>query len=184
MPAAPIPEDEEDRLKALERYAILDTAAEDQFDRITRLAAGMVGAPIALVSLVDEARQWFKARVGLDVDQTHRDLAFCSHAILQDDLFIIPDASRDPRFKDNPLVTGDPSIRFYAGAPLRTHDGFKLGTLCVIDRTPRTLEPAAEKVLAGTNSVTKGAPQRPAAVTSAITSRAVCICSGVSAMMM
>ncbi|MBV9827872.1 MAG: sensor domain-containing diguanylate cyclase [Alphaproteobacteria bacterium] len=127
------------RLEALYGYDILDSDPEPRFDRIVRLASRLLQMPISLVSLVDEARQWFKARVGLSVAETPRDIAFCSHAIEQDQVMVVEDAARDPRFRANPLVTDNPNIRFYAGAPLATNDGHKIGTLCVIDRVPRQL---------------------------------------------
>ncbi|MBE7636587.1 response regulator [Sneathiella sp. P13V-1] len=129
---------EEARLQSLQNYEILDTAAEQAFDRLTQLASTFYASPIALVSLVDRDRQWFKSRVGLDAEETPRSLAFCHHAIQGDQAFIVNDASKDDRFKDNPLVTGAPDIRFYAGAPLKTPDGHKIGTLCIIDQEPRT----------------------------------------------
>lgn len=125
------------RLKALADLNILDTAAEKMFDDIVDAAALALDAKIALVSLVDANRQWFKARCGLDADETGRDIAFCSHAIEQSEPFIILNAAHDPRFADNPLVTGPPHIRFYAGAPLITPSGHAVGTLCVIDDEPR-----------------------------------------------
>jgi GAF domain-containing protein len=135
----PLPKNEKQRLKILWQYDVLDTVPEEVFDDLTELAARICGAPIALISLVDEKRQWFKARVGVTQTETVRDLSFCSHAILQSDLFIVPDATRDTRFAANPMVTGEPHIRFYAGAPLVTPDGHALGTLCVLDHVPREL---------------------------------------------
>src|SRR6185295_1894172 len=126
------------RLKVLWQYDVLDTVPEEVFDDLTELAARICEAPI---SLVDEDRQWFKAKVGVTIKETSRDISFCGHAIEQDDLFIIPDATKDERFAHNPLVTSDPKIRFYAGAPLITPDGHALGTLCVIDKVPRELRP-------------------------------------------
>ena len=134
-----IPEDEASRMAALESYRVLDTVQEQAFDDLVALASHICNTPIALVSLVDRERQWFKAKVGLDADQTPRAVSFCGHAINSADVFCVPDAHQDPRFKKNPLVTGEPLIRFYAGAPLATPEGHRVGTLCVIDRFPRTL---------------------------------------------
>ncbi|HVE70483.1 MAG TPA: PAS domain S-box protein [Thermoanaerobaculia bacterium] len=138
---------ENERLAALARYAVLDTTAEDAFDELVQLASSICATPIALISLVDATRQWFKARVGLEAPETPRQISFCTHAIRQNDLFVVHDAQADPLFAENPLVTGDPHIRFYAGAPLITPDGFNLGTLCVIDREPRVLDPAQQQAL-------------------------------------
>jgi GAF domain-containing protein len=140
MPAADLPPDEEARLKALRELEILDTEPEEEFDELVHRAAAATGAPIAVITLVDEARQWFKARVNLELESTDRDLSFCAHAILTpDDLTIVPDTREDERFADNLLVTEDPNIRFYAGAPIFTPDGHPVGTLCVIDDAPRRL---------------------------------------------
>lgn len=144
---APLPHDETERLETLHQCAVLDTEAEATYDDIPRLAAHICQSPIALISLVDANRQWFKARVGLTATETSRDIAFCAHAILQPDLFIIPDALADARFVNNPLVTSEPHIRFYAGAPLITSDGHALGTLCVIDRVPHELTDAQKDAL-------------------------------------
>ncbi len=130
------------RLDTLARYNVLDTPDEAAFDRITRIAAQLAGTPIALISLVDVDRQWFKSRHGLDVRETPRDIAFCAHAIRGNAPLIVDDATEDRRFQDNPLVTGDFHLRFYAGVPLRMLDGQAIGTLCAIDRTPRTLTQA------------------------------------------
>jgi diguanylate cyclase (GGDEF)-like protein len=132
------PEDEENRLRTLRSINILDTPAEERFDRLTRLAKRMFNVPIALVSLIDENRQWFKSRDGLDISETSREISFCAHAILNNEIFIIPDATKDARFADNPLVVDKPYIRFYAGCPLRYIDGSMLGSLCIIDTKPRT----------------------------------------------
>jgi diguanylate cyclase (GGDEF)-like protein len=134
-----IPQDEPDRLETLRSLSILDTPPEERFDRLTRMAKRLFGVPIALVSLVDENRQWFKSCIGLSVSETPRDISFCGHAILGNGPFIIANAIEDERFADNPLVVNDPYIRFYAGCPLRAPDGRKLGTLCIIDRKPRSL---------------------------------------------
>lgn len=136
---APIPPYEKERLEALHFLEILDTPAEASLDRITRLVARVLNVPIALVSLVDEDRQWFKSRAGLEASETPRELAFCAHAILQTSPLVVPDATEDERFRDNLLVTGAPNIRFYAGVPIRTSQGFAVGTLCAIDERPREL---------------------------------------------
>jgi GAF domain-containing protein len=147
MNTPPVPANEARRLKVLWQYEVLDTVPEELFDDLTELAGAICDAPIALISLVDESRQWFKSKVGLGVSETSRDISFCAHAILQPDLFIVPDATKDDRFKHNPLVTADPRIRFYAGAPLTTPDGHALGTLCILDKEPRELVESQKKAL-------------------------------------
>lgn len=144
---APLPTNEAQRLKALEQYQILDTKAERIYDDLAVLAAHICEVPIAMISLVDEVRQWFKSKVGLDQQQTSRDVAFCAHAILQREPLVVPDATKDRRFADSTLVTGEPRIRFYAGIPLVNPQGLALGTLCVIDRKPRQLTAAQRKAL-------------------------------------
>lgn len=133
------PIDERARLASLRSLNILDTPPEERFDRVTRLARRLFHVPIAIVSLVDEEHQWFKSSVGIDVRETARDVSFCGHAILGDDVFVITDVLKDPRFYGNPLVLGDRPVRFYAGCPLRTADGSKIGTLCIVDTRPREL---------------------------------------------
>jgi GAF domain-containing protein len=144
---APVPENEKKRLKVLWQYDVLDTVPEEVFDDLTELAARICEAPIALISLVDEKRQWFKAKVGVSLSETSRDISYCAYAITQSDLFIVPDATKDKRFANNPMVTSEPKIRFYAGAPLITPDGHALGTLCVIDKVPRELRPDQKQAL-------------------------------------
>lgn len=144
---APIPPDERKRLTVLWQYDILDTVPEEVFDELTDLAAKICSAPMAMISLVDEDRQWFKSKVGLTQRETAREISFCTHAILQDELFIVPDATQDPRFAGSPLVTADPHVRFYAGAPLITPDGHALGTLCIMDRVPRQLTADQQQAL-------------------------------------
>ena len=134
------PANEEARIQALHGLNLLDSAPEERFDRLTRLAKRLFNVPIALVTLVDKDRQWFKSCVGLDATETSRDISFCGHAILKDDLLLVRDAREDERFHDNPLVTGEPNIRFYAGYPLTVPTGNKLGTLCLIDTKPRDLD--------------------------------------------
>jgi len=144
---APLPNNETERLCALKEYHILDTETEQSYDDITTLAAHICEVPIAMISLVDEVRQWFKSKLELAQRQTPREVAFCAHAILQRGPFIVKDTLKDPRFVDNALVTGEPHIRFYAGIPLINPEGLALGTLCVVDHQPRRLSPAQQKAL-------------------------------------
>lgn len=128
------------RVQTLAALDILDTPPEESFDRITRLASGALGVPIALVTLVENTRQWFKSKKGIEVCETPIEHSFCAHAIQRDEVFVVPDATTDNRFSDNPLVVGDPGIRFYAGMPLKMADGVRIGTVCVIDSKPRQLK--------------------------------------------
>lgn len=139
MQAPELPGNEADRLATLHSLNILDTPRDDRFDRYTRITARIFDMPIVLISLVDGCRQWFKSAEGLDAEETPRDISFCGHAILGDEVFEVRNTRRDPRFRDNPLVIEQPHIRFYAGAPLEAPNGHKLGTLCIIDRVPRRL---------------------------------------------
>ncbi|MBS3785875.1 MAG: sensor domain-containing diguanylate cyclase [Gammaproteobacteria bacterium] len=141
------PANEAERLHALRTLEILDTSHEERFDRVTRMAKRMFGVEISLVTLVDEERQWFKSKQGLDAPETSREISFCGHAINQDGLFIIPNAVEDERFYDNPLVTDGPNIRFYAGYPLKLRQGINLGTLCLIDSKPKHLNEEDEQLL-------------------------------------
>lgn len=149
MKTAPLPPNEKERLAALHALLILDTPPEQRFDRITEFAASEFDAPIALISLVDENRQWLKSRVGLDVCETSRDVAFCAHALLSTEPLVVPDTLKDERFADNPLVVGMPHIRFYTGAPLVLPSGLIAGTLCIIDTKPRDVD-ATDLAILGT----------------------------------
>lgn len=141
------PSKEAARVAALNRYAILDSEPEQSFDDLVTLAAHICQTPMAMLSLVDDHRQWFKSKYGVEIRETPKDLSICAHAIQQGDLFIVPDLTKDERFRDNPLVTGESHLRFYAGAPLINEDGFALGTLCVVDQRPRELDPEQEEAI-------------------------------------
>lgn len=147
MQAAAIPPNEAERLATLRALGILDTDAEPEFDELVMLAATLCGTPIGLVSLVDADRQWFKAAIGLPRGESRRSLAFCAHAILQESVFTVEDATADHRFADNPMVLNQPNIRFYAGMPISTSNGHPLGTLCVIDTVSRRLNPEQKQAL-------------------------------------
>lgn len=142
-----IPNNEVERLQLLRTLNILDTSYEERFDRVTRMAKRIFNVSISLVSLVDEDRQWYKSKQGLNAFESPRDISFCGHAINQEGLFIIPDASKDERFVDNPLVTGAPYIRFYAGYPLKLRQGINIGTLCIIDPSPKVLNEEDQQLL-------------------------------------
>jgi two-component system, NtrC family, sensor kinase len=145
--SAPAPITDAARVAALQKYAILDTEPEQAFDDLTLLASYICKTPIALISLVDEDRQWFKSKVGISVSQTSREIALCSIAIQQSDVMVVPDTLKDERFRNNPLVVSEPRIRFYAGAPLITEEGYALGTLCVVDQSPRDLSADQKEAL-------------------------------------
>lgn len=138
MTLPPVPKRENERLALLRSYGILDTDPEEEFDAITRAAAHVCGTPIAFISLVDQTRQWFKSKIGLEASETPRDISFCAHSLDQSEPLVVQDAQKDPRFSDTLLVTSDPGVRFYCGIPLR-NDGLGLGSLCVVDVVPRTL---------------------------------------------
>jgi GAF domain-containing protein len=142
-----ISRNDHERVAALQKYAILDTEPEQAFDDLTLIASAICKTPIALISLVDEDRQWFKSKIGMKPSETPRDIAFCSVAIEQPDVMVVPDTLEDERFRNNPFVTSEPNIRFYAGAPLINEDGYALGTLCVIDKMPRQFEPEQKEAL-------------------------------------
>lgn len=135
------------RVAALQKYAILDTEPEQAFDDLVLLASFVCNTPIAIISLVDEHRQWFKSKLGMSISETPREIAFCDTAIRQPDVFVVPDTLNDKRFRNNPLVTSEPKIRFYAGAPLINEDGYALGTICAIDRSPRELDSGQQAAL-------------------------------------
>lgn len=186
MQSPRFPPDEPHRLKALQDLELLDTPPEDRFDRVTRIAQHLFQVPIVLVSLVDADRQWFKSRQGLDAPETPRDISFCGHAILGEEVFVVPDATADARFQDNPLVCGAPDIRFYAGAPLHAPSGARVGTLCLIDRVPRTLSPmqasalrdladCVEGELERTQLLYRASRERPLAMVVQHTTHGVCI---------
>ncbi len=143
----PLPANEKDRVRSLQLYKVLDTGSEKILDDLTQLAASICETPMAAISLIDEKRQWFKSKVGIDAEETSRDIAFCAHAILDDKVLVVEDATHDRRFSGNPFVMESPNVRFYAGAPLMVSDGHALGTLCVIDNKPRRLSMDQHKAL-------------------------------------
>lgn len=147
MIKASLPDNEQERLALLHAMLLLDTPPEQRLDKIVEFAAAEFNVPICLISLVDSERQWFKARIGLDACETARDISFCAHALHSEQILLVPDALLDARFHDNPLVSGPPHIRFYAGAPLACKDGLVIGTLCLIDTVPRTLDTVEQAIL-------------------------------------
>lgn len=147
MITPPMPDNEADRLALLYELLLLDTPPERRLDKIVEFASSEFKVPVCLISLVDSDRQWFKARVGIDACETPRDMSFCGHALGSSELLVVPDALLDARFHDNPLVSGGPQIRFYAGAPLMCRDGLVIGTLCLIDTVPRVLDPVEQAIL-------------------------------------
>ncbi len=147
MKEAAFPHNEAERLFILRALNLLDTPMEERFDRITRIVCNALNVPMAAITLVDDTRQWFKSSQGICVAETSRKDAFCAHAILESDMMLVPDASKDPRFHDNPLVTGDPYIRFYAGYPITVRNAFNIGTLCAIDNKSRQLTEAQKNIM-------------------------------------
>lgn len=154
MIKASLPDNETARLALLHDLLLLDTPPEERIDKIVEFASAEFNVPICLVSLVDSDRQWFKSRTGVDACETSRDISFCAHALSQDSILLVPDALLDQRFHDNPLVTGAPHIRFYAGAPLACKDGLVIGTLCLIDTRPRTLDTVEQAILESLRDLT------------------------------
>jgi GAF domain-containing protein len=149
-----IPDNEQERLALLREMLLLDTPPERRLDKIVEFASAEFNVPICLISLVDSNRQWFKARIGIDACETPRDISFCAHALHSHEILLVPDALLDPRFHDNPLVAGPPHIRFYAGAPLACRDGLVIGTLCLIDTIPRTLDAVELAILSSLRELT------------------------------
>jgi GAF domain-containing protein len=167
MQAPAQPSNEASRIETLREFLILDTPPEDRFDNLTQAAASFFRVQIAVVSLVDVNRQWFKSTCGLDVSETPRDVSFCGHAILQNDVMVIEDALLDARFADNPLVVGGPKVRFYAGAPLTASNGCNVGTLCLIDPRPRTMSAIELEMLADMAKVVVGELEKTPSLLSA-----------------
>lgn len=149
MQTAPIPSNESDRITSLKKLKILDTPPEERFDRITKLATRVFNVPISTITLVDANREWFKSVCGLDTTEGDRAISFCGHAMLEDEILIIPDAKKDPRFSDNPMVVGEPFIRFYAGAPIFSADGARIGTFCIKGHDPREFSDDEKETLKG-----------------------------------